>query len=116
MMRKYYLYFVALKYAGPLAVGFVDVNAIVYFQTSWQAYRFRKITTAAAQGILEPVGALLKGLQSSEVEGKLPDFEFQAGNDRGVRNKYASRLVDGKVQLVEEEPARRFEENEPEKL
>ena len=116
IMRKYYFYFVTLKYARPLVAGFAGINAIFYFQTSWQSYRLRKITTAAAQGILEPVGALLKELQSSEVEGKLPDFEFEAENDRGVRNKYAFRLVDGKVQLVKEEPARRFEENEPEKL
>jgi hypothetical protein len=114
--RKYYLYFVALKYAGPVVAGFAGINAILYFQTSWQSYQLRKITTAAAQGILEPVGALLKELQSSEVEGKLPDFEFEAENDRGVRNKYAFRLVDGKVQLVKEEPARRIAENKPEKM
>lgn len=45
----------------------------------------------------------------------LPDFEFEAGNDRGVKNKYSFRLVDGKVQLVKEEPARKIEENKPEK-
>jgi hypothetical protein len=113
--RKYYLYFVALEWAGPLVGGFVGVNALLYFQTSWQAYRLRKITTAAAQGILEPVGGLLKELQSSEGDVNLPDFEFEAGNDRGVKNKYSFRLVDGKVQLVKEEPARKIEENKPEK-
>jgi hypothetical protein len=93
----------------------VGVDALLYFQTSWQAYRLRKITTAAAQGILEAVGGLLKELQSSEGDVNLPDFEFEAGNDRGVKNKYLFRLVDGKVQLVKEEPARKIEENKPEK-
>jgi hypothetical protein len=81
IMRKYFLYFVALEWAGPLVAGFVGMNALLYFQTSWQAYRLRKITTAAAQGILEPVGGLLKELQSSEGDGNLPDFEFEARND-----------------------------------
>lgn len=35
--------------------------------------------------------------------GQLPDFELEAENNRGVRNKYAFRLVDGKVEMVKEE-------------
>jgi hypothetical protein len=102
ILRKYYLSFFLLKYAGPSVVVFTAVNAMLYFQTSWQSYRLQKITTAAAQGILEPVGVLLKELQNSE-EGKLPDFELEAENARGVKNRYTFRLVDGKVEMVKEE-------------
>jgi hypothetical protein len=73
----------------------------MYLHTHWQAYRVRMITAAAARGILEPVGTLLKELKKSGMDVQLPDFEIESEN-KGVRRKSTFRLIDGQVKPVEE--------------
>lgn len=93
-IRRFYRGAVSI---GSIGLGLGGTATFFHLSTHYEAYRERKLTAAAAEGLLVTAANVAKDLQKSGVDFDMSDLEIEDG-----KRKSTFRLVDGKVELVEE--------------